>query len=220
MAGAHADGALPLGLPFAVQRRRRAGHQRERRRLHGVLPYEVLSTLHLWEVQICLACACVRVGWCGRVRFWDIAEVRQVAASEFAFVEGTSKTQKTNQHVLTARGNALITEVLTLGCTEDMEDGAVPVPCFKAPGPISTVCLPRRKRSAWDAALAWFAFCRRRSSHFETKQFSSWVAWYIRSLPPPSPPQWILTREGGHLFLAIAPCPVEYRSRQLPLVYP
>ena len=77
-----------------------------------------------------------------QVRFWDIAsgkEVRQVAASEFAFVEGPDATHKTHQHLLTASGDMLlITELLPLeGPQKDA--AAMPVACFKAPQPISSV---------------------------------------------------------------------------------
>jgi hypothetical protein len=58
------------------------------------------------------------------VIFWDIAsglEVRRVAGSEFAFVEGPPKE---TQHVLTASDDTLlITELLPLGGTEEREIG-------------------------------------------------------------------------------------------------
>jgi len=66
-----------------------------------------------------------------QVRFWDIAsgkEVRQVAASEFAFVEGNTHVNqsKTNHHLLTTSGD-------TLEITEQPPHGGAPVASFKAP---------------------------------------------------------------------------------------
>ena len=79
-----------------------------------------------------------------QVRFWDIAsgkEVRQVAASEFAFVEGAEmREHRTNHHLLKANGESLlIIEQVPHGGAEGMEDGAAPVAYFKAPQPITCV---------------------------------------------------------------------------------
>ena len=75
-------------------------------------------------------------------RFWNVAsgkEVRQVAGSDFAFVEGPDAEHKTHQHLLTASGDMLlITELLPLeGPQKDA--AAMPVACFKAPLPITSV---------------------------------------------------------------------------------
>ena len=87
-----------------------------------------------------LLCATRALTWLiSQVRFWDVAsgkEVRRVAASEFAFVEGPARTHKTHQHLLKASGDMLlITELLPLeGPQKDA--AAMPVACFKAPQPI------------------------------------------------------------------------------------
>ena len=77
--------------------------------------------------------------WIGKVRVWDIAsgqEVRRFAGSKFALVSGPVA----NQRLLTASGDTLrITDLLPLEGAEDMEDGAAPVACFKAPLSISCV---------------------------------------------------------------------------------
>jgi len=76
------------------------------------------------------------------VRFWDIAsgkEVRQVAASEFAFVEGAGiREYRTNHHLIKANGDSLlITELPPHGGAGGVEEGAVA--SFKAPRTIASV---------------------------------------------------------------------------------
>jgi hypothetical protein len=76
------------------------------------------------------------------VRFWDVAsgkEVRQVAGSEVAFVEGSAAEHKTHQHLLTfSEDMLLITELLPLEVPQK-DAAAMPVACFKAPQPITSV---------------------------------------------------------------------------------
>jgi WD40 repeat protein len=77
------------------------------------------------------------------VRFWELAsgrQVRQLAGSEFALVEGLSDEHKRGRYILTARGNTL----LIYECREEEQEGggcaaAAPVACFKAPGGIDSV---------------------------------------------------------------------------------
>ena len=78
------------------------------------------------------------------MRFWDIAsgkEVRQVAASEFAFVEGAEMCEhRTNHHLLKDNGESLlITELPPHGGAGGVEDDAAPVASFKAPQHITSV---------------------------------------------------------------------------------
>jgi len=84
------------------------------------------------------------------VRFWDVAsgtQVRQVAASEFAFDERPSDVDRTNRHVVTTQGGMLL--ITALPPSEGEQQGtAAPVACFKAPGTIlsarrhgSTICV-------------------------------------------------------------------------------
>jgi hypothetical protein len=82
--------------------------------------------------------------WGWQVRFWDIAsgeEVRQVAASEFAFDVGAELTaHRTNHHLMKAYVDTLvITERLPHGGAEDIEGGAAPVAYFRAPQHITSV---------------------------------------------------------------------------------
>ena len=82
--------------------------------------------------------------WIWQVRFWDIAsgkEVRQVAASEFAFVERAEWTEQwTNHHFLCAEGDELeITELVSHGGVEEIGVGARSLASFKAPQLITSV---------------------------------------------------------------------------------
>ena len=77
-----------------------------------------------------------------QVRFWNVAsgkEVRQVAGSEFAFVEGPAAEHKTNQHLLTVKGDMLLINALPPSGGEQKDAAAMPVACFKAPQPITSV---------------------------------------------------------------------------------
>ena len=77
-----------------------------------------------------------------QVRFWDVAsgkEVRQVAGSEFAFVEGPAAEHKTNRHVLTTKWDMLLINALPSSGGEQKDAAAMPVACFKAPQPITSV---------------------------------------------------------------------------------
>jgi len=84
------------------------------------------------------------------VRFWDVAsgtQVRQVAASTFAFDEGPSDEDRTNRHVVTTQGDMLLITKLPRSEGEQ-QDAAAPVACFKAPQDIlsarrygATICV-------------------------------------------------------------------------------
>ena len=84
----------------------------------------------------------VLVGWILQVRFWDTASgeaVRQIASSEFAFVDGYAGRHRTEQqtrhHLIADHDTLLITELLPHG---GVEDGATPVGFFKAPQRITS----------------------------------------------------------------------------------
>ena len=75
------------------------------------------------------------------MRFWDVGsgtQVRQVAASEFAFAESPSEKDRTNQHAVTTQGDLLLITVLPPSGVEQ-QGAAVPVACFKAPHRILAV---------------------------------------------------------------------------------
>jgi hypothetical protein len=77
-----------------------------------------------------------------QVRFWNVAsgkEVRQVAGSEFAFVEGPAAEHTTNQHLLTVKGDMLLITELLPHEDPQKDAAAMPVACFKAPQPITSV---------------------------------------------------------------------------------
>ena len=80
--------------------------------------------------------------WIWQVRFWDTAsgeEVRQIASSEFAFVDAGAgmPKQQTSHHLLEANDDTLlITELLPHG---GVDDGATPVGCFRAPQGIQSM---------------------------------------------------------------------------------
>ena len=101
-----------------------------------------LSRLHA-SLGISLSSRCgTGADWIWQVRFWDIAsgkEVRQVAASEFAFVAGAEmREHTTNHHLLKAYGDTLlITKLLPDGGAEDIS--AAPEASFKAPQYILSV---------------------------------------------------------------------------------
>jgi hypothetical protein len=81
------------------------------------------------------------------VRFWDVGsgtQVRQVAASEFAFAESPSNEDKTNRHVLTTDGAELLLITALPPSGGEQQGAAAPVACFKAPHPIMVV---RRHRA-------------------------------------------------------------------------
>jgi len=86
------------------------------------------------------------------VRLWDNGsgrEVRQVAGSEFAFVQGaTMKKLKTKQHLLKAKGDMLLITKRRGGGADPLANNApvaagnaddAPVASFKAPLPILSV---------------------------------------------------------------------------------
>jgi hypothetical protein len=82
------------------------------------------------------------------VRFWDVAsgtQVRQVAASEFAFDEGPSDKGRTNRHVLTVakNGYGIDSDMLLISALPpsggEQQGAAAPVACFKAPANIFSV---------------------------------------------------------------------------------
>ena len=96
-----------------------------------------------WCAPQPLFCVTRALTWLiSQVRFWDVAsgkEVRQVAGSEFAFVEGPAAKHKTNQHLLTARGDMLLITELLPHEGPQKDAAAMPVACFKAPQPITSV---------------------------------------------------------------------------------
>ena len=113
-----------------------------------------LSRLHAsLGISLCARCD-TGADWIWQVRFWDIAsgkQVRQVAASEFAFVAGAEmREHTTNRHLLKAYGDTLlITKLVPDGGAEHI--GAIgadrpfhgpvaaPVASFKAPQSIHSV---------------------------------------------------------------------------------
>ena len=97
-----------------------------------------------WHAPQPLLCVTRALTWLiSQVRFWDVAsgkEVRQVTTGLVcAFVEGPAAKHKTNQHLLTASGDMLLITELLPHEGPQKDAAAMPVACFKAPQPISSV---------------------------------------------------------------------------------
>ena len=76
------------------------------------------------------------------MRFWDVAsgtQVLQVAGSTFAFDEGPSDKDRTNQHVLTSTEGGILLITALPHSEGERQDAAAPVACFKAPQDINVV---------------------------------------------------------------------------------
>ena len=109
----------------------------------------LISQVRFWDVASggvhpsLFWCVTQTLTWLiSQVRFWDVAsgkEVRQVAGSEFAFVEGPAAEHKTNQHLLTASEDMLLITELLPHEGQQRDAAAMPVACFKAPQRITSV---------------------------------------------------------------------------------
>ena len=101
----------------------------------------------------------VSASYDGWVRVWDVAsgsQVRQLAGTSFALVEGLSGERKRDRHVITALGDMLrIYEIWNEQQHAGDGAAAAPVACFKAPQAITSVrcCGATICVGCWDGAV-------------------------------------------------------------------